>query len=185
MPEAGARLICFFMTRKCAFLLVTLLLAACSTPQPSLYAPKAGSEGYTEESLGKGLYRVSFEGNAVTSRERVQDYCLFRAAELTLERGATKFAVHDKLVERHTQVTREHYDPFPYYSPYWRHRYHRPYYGLAGSSGYRWERTTYLAQLTIEPFSGAAPGDSPEAFQVYDARATVEQFAPRIERPAQ
>lgn len=172
------------MAPRVAVLLLTLLLAACAAPQPSLYAPQAGRDGYADEHLGKGLYRVYFQGNAATSRARVQDYCLFRAAELTLELGAEKFAVHDKLVERYTRVTRETYpgwgDPY-YYGPYDRHyRYYRPY----PPPTYRREYTTFRAQLTIEPFSGAPPGDSSSAFQVYDAQATYSQFAPRIERPA-
>lgn len=171
------------MARISLPLLLTLLLAACAAPQPSLYAPQAGRDGYADELLGKGLYRVTFQGNAATSRERVQDYCLFRAAELTLEMGAAKFAVHDKLVERLTQVTRETYagwgDPY-YYGPGYRYRYYRPY----PPPTYQRERTTFRAQLTIEPFSGSLPGESSDAFQIYDARATYDQFAPRIERPA-
>ena len=170
------------MAPRVTALLLTLLLAACAAPQPSLYAPLASRDGYAEESLGKGLYRVWFQGNAVTSRERVQDYCLFRAAELSLELGAEKFAVHDKLVERYTQVTRETYDGWgdPYYYDR-RYRYYHPY----PPPTYQRERTTFRAQLTIEPFSGRPPGGSQGAFQIYDARATYQQFAPRIVRPAQ
>lgn len=162
--------------RVTAVLLLTLLLAACAAPQPSLYAPKAGRDGYAEESLGKGLYRITFQGNAATSRERVQDYCLFRAAEFTLEKGADKFAVYDKQTERYTKVTRETYDGWgdPYY--YRRYGYYRPY----PPPTYERERTTYRAILTIKPFTGSAPG----GYQVYDARATFQQFAPKIERPA-
>jgi hypothetical protein len=167
------------MAPRFMFLLVTLMLGACAAPQPSLYAPLAGRDGYAEESLGKGLHRVYFQGNAATSRERVQDYCLYRAAELTLSLGGERFAVHDKLVERHTQVTRETYggwgDPY-YYGPHGRY-YHRPY----PPPTYAREYTTFRAMLTIEPFSGPAPDGS---FQVYDAGAVIQQFGPRIERPA-
>lgn len=166
------------MARALAFLLVTLLLAACSTPQPSLYAPRGSSGGYAEEPLGNGLYRVSFQGNSVTSRERAEDYALFRAAELTLELGAERFIVHDRLTERFTKVTRETYDPFPYYGyrPYW---YRRPYYYHSPRS-YQFERTTYLAELTIEPFTGIAPRDSGT---VYRAREVLQRLAPRVVRP--
>lgn len=169
------------MAPRVTALLLTLLLAACAAPQPSLYAPLVSRDGYAEESLGKGLYRVWFQGNAVTSRERVQDYCLFRAAELSLELGAEKFAVHDKQVERYTRVTRETYDGWGdryYYDGQYRH--YRPY----PPPTYERERTTFRAQLTIEPFSGRPPADPSSGFQIYDARATYQQFAPRIERPA-
>lgn len=166
------------MTRRLAFLLVTLLLAACSTPQPSFYAPRDGNDGYAEHTLGKGLYRVSFQGNAVTSRDRAEDYALYRAAELTLELGAERFVVHDRLTERFTKVTRETYDPFPYYGygPYW---YHRPYFYNPPRS-YQFERTTYLAELTVEPFTGIAPRDGGT---VYRAREVLQRLAPQVVRP--
>src|SRR3546814_320936 len=137
------------MARTLPFVLVALLLAACSTPQPSLYAPIDDNDGYAEEELGKGLFRVSFQGNGVTSRERAEDYALYRAAELTLELGAERFAVHDRLTERFTKVTRDTYDPFPYYGygAYW---YRRPYFGHPSPHTYRYKRTTYLAELRSE-----------------------------------
>ncbi|HMA15755.1 MAG: CC0125/CC1285 family lipoprotein [Bacteroidota bacterium] len=158
-------------------LLVMLLLAACAGPQPSLYAPRDGRDGYAQEELGKGLFRVTFQGNHVTSRERAEDYALYRAAELTLEVGAERFAVHDRLTERFTKVTREYYDPYPY-GPYWTHR---PYYYRRPAQSFYDERTTYLAQLTIEPFTGIAPGD---VGKVYRAREVMERLAPQIVRPA-
>ena len=168
------------MIPRFALLLASsLLLAACSAPQPSLYAPITSTDGYAEESLGKGLYQVSFQGNSVTAKELVQNYCLYRAAELTLQKGEQRFAVHDKQTEQLTQVTRD-YDTWGYpYGPYSR-RYYRPYPVHSSRS----ERTTYRAMLTIEPFSGPrAPGDSGSAFQVYEAQAVVDQFGPRIVRP--
>ena len=152
-----------------------LLLAACAAPQPSLYAPMASRDGYAEEKLGKGLYRVSFQGNHVTSKERVQNYCLYRAAELTLELGGERFAVHDKQTEQFTQVTREYYEDwgYPYYG---RYGYYRPYPGPS----YQYERTFFRAMLTVEPFSGPAPQGG---FQVYDAREVIQQFTPQIVRP--
>src|SRR3546814_4559096 len=76
-------------------------------------------------------------------------YALYRAAELTLELGAERFAVHDRLTERFTKVTRDTYDPFPYYGygAYW---YRRPYFGHPSPHTYRYKRTTYLAELRSE-----------------------------------
>lgn len=164
------------MARMLPALLVMLLLAACAGPRPSLYAPRDGRDGYAEEALGKGLFRVTFQGNHVTSRERAENYALYRAAELTLELGAERFAVHDRLTERHTKVTREYYDPYPY-DPYWRYR---PYYYRPLPHRFYDERTTYLAQITIEPFTGIAPRD---VGRVYRAREVIERLAPQIERP--
>ena len=164
------------MATRVTALLLTLLLAACAAPQPSLYAPMAGRDGYAEDALGKGLYRVSFQGNHVTSRERVQNYCLFRAAEVTLQLGAERFAVHDKQTEQFTQVTREYHDGWGYPDD---RRY--PYYPPDPGPVFERESTSFKAVITIEPFSGpTAPG----GFQVYDARAVVRQFTSQIERPA-
>jgi len=165
------------MVPRLAFLLATLLLGAGSTPQPSFYAPLAGRDGYAEEELGKGLYRVKFQGNAATSKERAEDYALYRAAELTLQLGAFRFAVHDRLTERYTKVTREHYDPYPYYGPHW---YRRPYYSGYATSTFQSERTTYMAQLTVEPFTGIAPRD---VGKVYEADEVIRRLAPQIVRP--
>jgi hypothetical protein len=168
------------MASRVTFLLLTLLLAACTAPQPSAYAPKASRDGYAEELLGKGLYRVSFQGNSVTSRERTEDYALFRAAELTLELGAEKFAVHDRLTERLTKVTRETYDPWgrdPFY--YGRYGYRQRSFGYRPT--FHSEVTTFQAELTVEPFSGPEPDGG---FQVHDAAAVIARFAPQIVRPA-
>lgn len=163
------------MARSVAVLLVTLLLGACAAPQPSLYAPLAGRDGYADEELGKGLYRIKFQGNSVTSKERAEDYALYRAAELTLELGAFRFIVHDRLTEQFTKVTRETYDPYPYgYGPRW---YRRPGYGL---HNFQYETTTYQAELTVEPFTGIAPRN---AGKVYEADEVIRRLGPRIERP--
>ncbi len=167
----------FRMVRSVAVLLATLLLGACAAPQPSLYAPLAGRDGYAEEELGKGLYRVKFQGNSVTSKERAENYALYRAAELTLELGAFRFAVHDRLTERYTQVTRERYDPYPFYGPY---GYRPPYYSAYATSGFQTERTAYLAELTVEPFTGIAPRD---VGKVYEADEVIRRLAPQILRP--
>lgn len=166
------------MAPRVAIVLLTLLLASCSTTQPSLYAPKADGEGYSDESLGKGLFKVTFEGNEVTSRALTEDYALYRAAQLTLNLGYDHFAVRDKLTERNTTVTRDNYDPFlyPYYGPY---RYRYPYYGYRPPT-YRWEYTTYKTVLTIEPFSGTVP---PGAFQAHDAHEVINRLASKIVRP--
>ena len=170
------------ITRVAVVLATLLLVASCATPQPSLYAPLSENGGYAVETLGKGVYRVTFQGNPATSREQVQDYCLYRAAELTLSLGDTRFAVHDKQTNKTTRVTREIHEGWG--GPYFYDRdypFYRPYPGPT----YQRERTSYRAILTIEPFSGeTAPGaSSSSGFQVYDAQATVAQLAPHIKRP--
>ena len=165
------------MARFAGFIVAALLVAACAGLEPSFYAPKEGRDGYTEEALPKGLYVVSFQGNSVTSRKRAEDYALYRAAELTLEMGAEAFVVHDKLTERLTKVTRDvSYGPWGY--PGYRYRHYR----YPSPRVVKRESTTFLAQLTIEPYSGATPG---EGFQRYRARAVLDRLAAKILRPPQ
>lgn len=165
------------MARFAGFIVAALLVAACAGPQPSFYAPKDGRDGYVEEELPKGLYIVSFQGNSVTSRKRAEDYALYRAAELTIEMGAEAFVVHDKLTEQLTRVTRDvTYGPWGY--PGYRHRT----YGYRSPRVIKRESTTFLAQLTIEPYSGPAPS---EGFQRHAARAVLDRLAAEILRPPQ
>lgn len=76
-----------------AFTVFALLgLAACATP--ATYGPKTGSSltGYTDEQLAQNRYRVTFSGNSVTPRATVEDYLLYRAAQVTLDSGFAGFA---------------------------------------------------------------------------------------------
>lgn len=64
-------------------------LVACSQPTP--YQPLAAASdsrgGYSSSQIETNRYRVSFAGNSMTSRETVETYLLFRAAELTRQQG--------------------------------------------------------------------------------------------------
>jgi hypothetical protein len=80
-----------------------LLAGACATE----YQKSGATGGFKETQLAPDVFRVSFTGNAFTSAERVQDFALLRAAEITLENHARYFAVvaqHDQ-TRRNTYVT--------------------------------------------------------------------------------
>jgi hypothetical protein len=66
-----------------------LLLAACATS----YQSSSFTGGFQDTQLAPDVFRVSFRGNSFTSRDRVQDFALLRAAELTLANGARYFGV--------------------------------------------------------------------------------------------
>ena len=79
-------------------LLIALGLAGCAaTPTPYQVADDAG--GYSDQQLESDRYRVTFAGNSATSRETVEDFALYRAAELTLQTGNDYFKVVSKEVE--------------------------------------------------------------------------------------
>jgi hypothetical protein len=63
---------------------------SCSTPYQS---DSLLGGGYSETVLAPDTFRVNFRGNGFTSSERAQDLALLRAAELTLERGFTRFVI--------------------------------------------------------------------------------------------
>jgi hypothetical protein len=75
-----------------------LAVAACSaTPTPYQIVDDDG--GYSDQQIESDRYRVKFEGNTATPRETVEDFALYRAAELTLQTGNDYFKVVSKEVE--------------------------------------------------------------------------------------
>jgi hypothetical protein len=75
-------------------------LAGCSDTTP--YRPAVRGEGYSDEQVGPGRFRVTFVGNTVTDRQTVEDYMMYRAAEVTLNAGRERFTVLEKDVDRIT-----------------------------------------------------------------------------------
>jgi len=69
--------------------LLFVFLSNCSTP----YQPKGTLGGYSEEKILDDLYRVEFEGNQHSKPEIVQNYLLYRCAELTKEMNYDYFAI--------------------------------------------------------------------------------------------
>ena len=72
-----------------------LLLAACAGA-PTPYQQAQGGFGYSEQRIEENRYRVSFAGNSATTRQTVEDYLLYRAAELTVQTGHDWFEVADR-----------------------------------------------------------------------------------------
>ncbi len=77
-------------------LLAFAALAACAKPTPYQPAPAPGLDGYAETALGADQYRISFTGNGITTRKTVDLYLLYRAAELTQEKGFDYFIVGNR-----------------------------------------------------------------------------------------
>jgi hypothetical protein len=86
------------MPRPAASALVVvlgLLLAGCAGG-PTPYQQARDGYGYSEQRIEENRYRVSFAGNAATTRQTVEDYLLYRAAELTVQTGHDWFEVADR-----------------------------------------------------------------------------------------
>jgi hypothetical protein len=136
-----------------------------------------------------GRYRVTFTGNSLTSRETVELYLAYRAAELTLANGYDTFTLVSRDTDRKT-TTRIEPNPasLPYWRPYWR------YYGPYGWRFYDpwmggpFDRTPTEVS-TIEKFTASAEivlGKGPKRADdtdTFDARAVMENLRPRIQRP--
>lgn len=191
------------MTRKPIALIASLALlgalGACATATP--YQPnirgQATSGGFSEVKLEPNRFRVTFAGNSLTSRETVEGYLLYRAAELTLSQGYDTFTI----VDRHTDQDRRTYvepDPLyrPWYGPsfgYWRPswRYYGAGFGWRGWDPF-WGDSFWADRMdvrTVDKFEASAEvamSKGPKAEgdpKAFDARAVVENLGPRIQRP--
>jgi hypothetical protein len=83
------------MTRISLAAAALWLLAACAGG-PTPYQQAQGGFGYSEQQIEENRYRVSFAGNSATSRQTVEDYLMYRAAELTVQTGHDWFEVVDR-----------------------------------------------------------------------------------------
>lgn len=174
---------------------VSLFLGACATSTPyqqqSIASDVAG--GYSSERISEDRFQVEFRGNEFTDRERVENYLLFRAAELTRENGYDWFRTVRANTDENVQqrLVREpfHTGRYGYFGPSW------GYYG----TGFGWRswdpflapgpflgggidvRTIerYRATATIEMGRGVAPDDP----SIFRADRVIADLRPTIERP--
>ena len=158
-------------------------LAACATETPYQPIVERGGYGYSENQIESNRYRVSFRGNSLTERETVENYLLFRAAELTQQRGFDYFIVADRGVQGHSELRsmgpyRAGFAPnywfftrrgwLPFYDPF----FDQP-------ASYR-EITRFEASAEIAMFHGQKPAENANAF---DARDVVANLGPRVHTP--
>ncbi|MEX2408892.1 MAG: hypothetical protein WD489_07275 [Rhodovibrionaceae bacterium] len=187
------------MLRFAGTLAIALALAACTAPEPTRYQQSESGEegfGYSEKWLDEATYEVRFAGNRLTERQTVENYTLFRAAELAREKGYQSFALLERTVEENT-TEKDYYDspgyygsPF-HYGPYgWGHPYHyHPssfgYPGYLRSRHGAWPprrvtQTTFAAVATVALFTGTPPE---EAVKTYDAATILQELGPEVVRP--
>lgn len=176
-----------------------LSLGGCMTP--TTYHPVTGtgieSGGYSDAQIAPDTYTVSFAGNSATSRDTVDRYLFYRAAQLTLQHGGTWFtATHGTNdVQSEVNVTPDPLGPGfgwngwgGYWAPSW--RYHGPFgwrdWSPWGGSPY-WGETVdvntvdrYVATATIKVGKGPMPTGNPRA---YDAKVVIDRLAPTIKLP--
>lgn len=182
-----------------AALAATTLLGGCVTE--STYAPATGRgferSGYSDRQIEENRFQVSFSGNSFTSRDTVEKYLLFRAAELTVQRGGDYFIFTDRDVDRRSRTYTTPgvggpgygYGFGGYWGPSWRYRgrgfgwrSYDPFFGDPFfDRGVDVETIDkYEANAEIIVGKGPKPHDNVRAF---DAHEVIRNLGPTIVTP--
>ncbi|MGE0253066.1 MAG: hypothetical protein AB7N54_00600 [Alphaproteobacteria bacterium] len=154
---------------------VLLTLAACGGG-PTPYQQETEGYGYSQQQIEGNRYRVSFSGNSYTQRGTVENYALYRAAEIALAQDGDHFVVVSRDTEANTSYN------FPG--------------GLGGSvfggtggvgvgvgtGGLASPVTRYIAYMDIVVYRGPKPADDPNS---YDSREVVARLGPTLQRAPQ
>ena len=142
--------------------------------EPTPYQPAADGYGYSEQQIEDNRYRVTFAGNDLTQSDTVQNYLLYRAAELTLDHGYDYFTVVDRNLDRSTRYwgTTDPQFGTGYYT-----RSGNFVSGLGFSTYSAQPIDSYTAYADVVMFKGEKPAADVNA---YDARSVLRQLGPSI-----
>jgi hypothetical protein len=162
------------------------LLGACAHffPQPTPYQPAVDTTdfwggatagyGYSEQEIEDNRYRVTFAGNDHTKADTVQNYLLYRAAELTLNHEYDYFTVVDRNFDRSTRYSGSTYESPGYVTKTKK----GDYVSEPGFSSYSADPIDeYTASADIVMFKGEKPASDARA---YDARSVLRNLDPTI-----
>lgn len=166
-------------------------LVACATPtpyQPAAPTPSATgyNYGYRDLKIDDTHWRVTFSGNSLTSRETVEKYLLYRAAELTKQQGFDWFQATDRATDKQTSF----YGGDPYYGWGW-----GPRWSFGGPWGWRawgpWGGPGWpggLDMQQVDRFEASAEidmghGATPEGRRAFNAAEVIQNLGPSIARP--
>ncbi len=161
-------------------------LSGCATPTPyqASTGPVADAyhPGYSDTKLEDNRYRITFAGNDSTSREMVENYLLYHAADLTLQSGYDWFEVIKRASDEKTRsITSYDGDPF-FGGMSW--RYYRRGWGVWGRmddfDADTMNFTRYEATAEIILHKGAKS----DAANAYDARQVKSNLESKVMRPA-
>lgn len=186
--------------------LLALAVGACQV-SPTPYQPAtAGSRavsaryGYTDQQIEADRFRVTFAGNSYTDRETVERYLLYRAAQLTVERGYDHFILADRDTDKKTRTYVDSvgggfgggwgggFGRFGGWSPYW--RYYGAGFGWRGWDPF-WGDPFFANRMdvrTIERYEAIAEivvarGPKPQNVRAFDARSVLQNLGPTIAPP--
>lgn len=150
-----------------------LVLGACAMETP--YQPGEGGYGYKEQKIEENRYRVTFDGNPSTPRETVQNYLLYRAAELTVQNGFDYFTVVDQDVERSTRYYSSGYvNDFGFHNRFRGRRAARRFYRPSFYSSNTYPINEYSSLADIVMGEGEKPEGEPNAYDALDVLQTLQ-----------
>jgi hypothetical protein len=166
---------------------VAVLSAACATGGGYQARIGPAESGYAEERIDETRWRVEFTGSASDTRDNVESYLLYRAAELTTSNGYDWFvpSAHEVDTETEVVVEAQRARESPVWRPHWRrNRYSRwtdwmpagvpPQEVPARGSSQVTTRERFAAREEITMGRGPAPNGAFEARRVLsDLAATV------------
>lgn len=158
-------------THKTLALCLSLLLGACATVTP--YQPEKDGQGYTDTKLESNRYKISFAGNSMTPKQTVENYLLYRAAELTLASGYDYFVVAQQGTDSETRYSQTFSGGFGGF--YW-----GPRSALGLGVGTSIPSTEYQAEANIVMFKGKKADADVKAFNARELKSNLEA---RIVRP--
>lgn len=168
--------------RNAAAAIAVMAVTACATPTP--YQPAVGpfGDGYTTQQIESNRFRISFKGNSLTTRQTVDTYMLYRAAEVTLQNGADYFVIVNKDVDKNTAYENYGNDlAWGWGGGWgWRHGF-GPGPGFGGGVDYSRPINSYDAIADIVTYRGPKPPDNRDA---YDAREVMSAVGPTVVRIA-
>lgn len=157
-------------TRNLLLIPLVCALTACATA--TLYHPLGDDGfGYDSTQVEDNRFRVTFVGNEETSIERVRNYLLFRAAEVTLSHGADYFVISARGAMKDVNATTAAIGGFGY-----------PFgvgFGFGGVTTTS-RSDQYRAYAVITVYEGKKPIDAPMAFDASEVVANLEE---QVERP--
>lgn len=149
--------------RALALSVSAAVLAACATATPYQAASAPGAyDGFSQTMIENDRARVSFGGNSLTDRETVENYLLYRSAEIAVERGFETFTLQQRDTEEKKRVSVSPgfnsygYGAFGRYDPYFNYSFYRPAYGW--SRDYRYSRFYGPRSARFSGFGGSGFG---------------------------
>ncbi|HLW28087.1 MAG TPA: hypothetical protein VKY54_10155 [Kiloniellales bacterium] len=177
-----------FSPVKLLLIFSLLLLGACAGTGPTPYQPaeRPGGFGYSETKVSEDSYRITVTGNSLTTRDRIEDYLLFRAAELTLMEGYDHFLLLDRQTDSDTVRYYENWGPA--WGPGWAWRpYWGGYYGggshygtglgMTFGGGPSGQQTRYQTTALVQMHMGRPPV---VLGALYEAQRVIDELALRV-----